>query len=140
MRPASISAPSQSDPDAYYFTPGGANIQVNPFIVDPPVCAVTYECISVTGPDADVQCTDSDVVKFSSSTGAWTFNTNNIAKYGAGEYKITIRGTAGFGIPVATEVVFRLVTVNPCNTATISNLQKQPFKDMEYSLSTEAVS
>ena len=79
-------------------------------------------------------------MKFSSTTGAWTFNTNNFAKYGAGEFKITIRGSAGSVIHVTTEVVFRLVLVNPCNTATLSNLQKQPFKDMEYSLSTEAIS
>jgi len=58
LRPASISAPNQSNPDEYYFTPGGANILVNPFIVDPPVCPVTYECISVTGPDVDVKCVD----------------------------------------------------------------------------------
>ena len=57
-RPASITVPSLTNPQPYLYTVTGVNVNVNPLIVDPPMCPVFYECVSITGIDPDVSCTD----------------------------------------------------------------------------------
>jgi hypothetical protein len=64
-QPASIFAPTQTNPPDYFYT-DAATIKVNQFIVDPPICQVTYECVSVEGPDPNVKCEDSEAVSFNS--------------------------------------------------------------------------
>lgn len=56
LRPASIQSPIQIRPEPYLYTTSGATVSVMPMIVDPPMCLVDYECISVTGGDPDMKC------------------------------------------------------------------------------------
>jgi len=57
-----------------------------------------------------------------------------VTKYGPGEYIVTLKGSSGTVTPVSELAVFKLVLVNSCDTATIKNLQKVPFEDIEYFL------
>ena len=75
---------------------------MNYLLVDPPVCSVTFECLSVIGEDPDVQCEDKDTVTFSTLTGQLTFKTNDMIKYTPGSYIFTMRGTVGETVPIST--------------------------------------
>ena len=45
-RPKSITNPSQAPPKDYYYTEGGTTFTARSLVVDPPVCPVTFECLS----------------------------------------------------------------------------------------------
>jgi len=62
-----------------------------------------------------------------------------MAKYSPGEYMVTIRGTSGTIAPVSTNIVLKLVLVDPCPTATITHLQQHPFGDVTYPLGSKAI-
>ena len=72
--PTSLIAPSQNDPAEYFYTPAATTFHVSlPLEVYPPVCPISFECVSVDGPDDDVACTDEEVVMFDAETGSLTF-------------------------------------------------------------------
>ena len=65
------------------------SITVNSLIVDPPVCPITFECVSVEsltddGGDSDVKCDDPDNLSFDTSTGELTFQTTDMELYAPG--------------------------------------------------------
>ena len=99
LRPAQILNPDQSDPSSYFYTVQAAKLSVKPFIVDPPVCPVTYECISIEGPSTDLTCNDPNV-KIDSQTGELSLQTFDMVKYHPGDYTVTIRGTTGTVVPL----------------------------------------
>ena len=43
--PKSVSATPQTDPVDYLYTAKGAQVKVTSFVVDPPICLVTYKCV-----------------------------------------------------------------------------------------------
>ena len=74
LRPASITTSgSQIDPQEYFYTAEGTTFNVNSIVIDPPVCAITYECLTVTGSDSGVKCEDKDSITFSTKTGRLYF-------------------------------------------------------------------
>ena len=122
--PASIQATDQSDPAEYFYTPGGSTFTVNPFLVDPPICPVTYECITVTGKNLNAPCDNlADSIVFSPTTGRLTFLTDDMEKYEPGSYIFTMRGTVGESAPISADFAFTLILSNPCPIASLRNLQ-----------------
>ena len=115
--PNSLIVPDQFNPLPYLYTSNGAQINVTPFIAGPPVCPITYECISVRGEDINLKCNDSGVVSFDEIEGTMNFNTLDMAKYRPGSYEIIIRGTVGFETKISEDVTFTLVLENPCPTS-----------------------
>ena len=74
LRPASITAPTQTNPDDYFYTEDGANFIVSPPLTnDPPICPITFECISISGQNSNLSCEDSDAVTFDELTGELAF-------------------------------------------------------------------
>ena len=108
------------------------------FINDPPVCEITYECITVVSlneTESAISCDDQNVVVyFSTLTGRLILRTYDMAKYSPGVYQFTIRGTSGTVALISTEVVFTMTLVDPCPTTSLSNIQVRPFIDMRYIL------
>ena len=70
------------------------------FVLDPPVCDITYECVSVAGNSTSVKCDDPGTVDFNPKTGNLIFTTIDKEKYSPGIYKFTLRGKAGTKYPV----------------------------------------
>jgi hypothetical protein len=106
--------------------------------VYPPVCDVTYECISVEGDDADVTCEIPDVSFFESVTTEdgqnsvyFNFGTYRNDLYDPGTYKFTIQGTTGSETPITATSTFTLTLEDPCPAATIQ-LLANPFDDQLY--------
>ena len=57
-KPNSITLTDQpEDPIEYFYTAIGASLNINPLIVDPGQCVITYECVSVDGGhESNVKC------------------------------------------------------------------------------------
>ena len=88
--PFSLTATDQTNPDDYYYTAEGVTFRVSPPIIDPVICPITYNCVSVDGPDADVRCDDKASVNFIASSGQLTFETLDIKKYSPGTYTFNL--------------------------------------------------
>lgn len=87
--PASLTAPSQPAPKLYYYTEGGATVYINSLVVYPPVCEITYECVSVdsmgtANTGSDVQCSDPGTLTFDPATGRIFFESTDINAYRPG--------------------------------------------------------
>ena len=52
--PFGISPTTQSDPPIYSYSNVASKFTMNSFVVDPPICPVTYACVSVSGPSTSV--------------------------------------------------------------------------------------
>lgn len=115
-----------------------AKLSVTPFIVDPPVCPVTYECISIEGPSVELTCTDPNV-RIDSQTGELSFQTFDMVKYLPGDYNVTIRGTTGTVVPLPAEAKFNLKLVNPCFSAKFRNNDLQSLTDVRYVLGNQPI-
>lgn len=90
-RPASLTDPGQIESREYFYTKGGPPFRVDSFIVDPPVCDVSYECISAS-------CL-TDAVRFKPD-GSLVYETIDLDAYPPGEIEFTIRGTVGTLVPI----------------------------------------
>lgn len=71
---------------------------MNPFIVVPSVCGITYTCrLHPTSPIQVNICSVNaaeTMAKFSSTTGDYEFYSTDIARYPAGVYELIIEGTS----------------------------------------------
>lgn len=47
LRPDSITAPQQTNPNRYKYTPDGITFNLTPLTVDPYICPITFSCVSV---------------------------------------------------------------------------------------------
>ena len=113
--------------------------KINDFVVDPPVCPVTYECISIDDPDSIFTCVSDEIFNIDNATGQITVQSSDMAKYRPGDYLVTLRGSAGTVFPVFVDTTFTLSLINPCPTAALSNLQKEPFLSVTYTLGDESI-
>ena len=93
--------------------------------MDPPVCDVTYECISDS-------CL-TDAVQFEAD-GSLVFKTTDLVEYPPGEIEFTIRGTVGTLIPISQLVTIKIILINPCHTVTTSFKSQFPIEDTRYVL------
>ena len=57
-----------------------------------------------------------------------------MATYSPGEYKITIRGTAGFENPLTADTYVTLLLTNPCPTSILRTYLEPPFRDVSYTI------
>ena len=89
--------------------------------MDPEICPVTYECVSIDGPSESFSC-DSSVFKLDDASGQITVTTSDMARFKPGDYQIVIRGSAGTQVPLSIDVAFTLKLENPCPSVTLSNL------------------
>ena len=50
--PESLSSSSQTDPPAYKYSGDSPaiNFVINPFVVEPPICTIKYDCSVLSGP------------------------------------------------------------------------------------------
>ena len=93
--------------------------------MDPPVCNITYECLTVEkidGTDDDVRCIDPDAVSFDPTTGLLNFETSDIDKYSLGQYRFYMRGTTGTIDKISADYSFIMRLASPCPYTTLRNL------------------
>ena len=110
-------------------------------VVEPSFCPVTYECVSITEANTSISCDESDFFKIDSVTGTVEVKTSDMERFKPGIYKVVVRGSAGSQTSAAmTEFSLFLQLDDPCPTADISNLQKNPFFSLVYALGDEAIS
>ena len=111
------------------------------FVLDPPVCPITYECVSATATvnSTSVKCNDPGTVDFDSKTGNLIFTTFDKEKYVPGIYMFTLRVTAGTEYPVYNSVTITFTLTNPCPTAKPLVMNQFPFIDMRYTLGRDAI-
>ena len=60
--------------------------------------------------------------------------------YAPSNYTVTLRGISGSVTPISAEFTVTIELVNPCPTATLSNLLQTPFDDTSYTLGDAEVS
>lgn len=89
--------------------------------IDPPICNVTFECISVEGDDPDMSCL-ADELTFESASGETFFKSLDIDKFAPGSYEFTLRATTGTEIPISTDFAFNFTLVDPCPSQDLKNL------------------
>ena len=109
------------------------------FVLDPPVCDVTYECVSVTGNNNSINCNDPATVNFNPKTGNFIFTAFDKQKHPPGKYKFSIRGKAGTAFPVLKEVEITLTLSDPCFMAKPLKINQFPFFDMRYTLGYDTI-
>ena len=109
------------------------------FVIYPPVCDITYECVSVTGNSTSVKCNDPGTVDFNPKTGNLIFTTLDKEKYSPGIYKFVLRGKAGTANPVKHEVTITFTLTDPCLTAKPLMMNQFPFVDMWYTLGRNTI-
>ena len=142
LSPHSISAPPQVSPEDYYYTKGGTTFTASSLIVYPPVCPVTYECLSteiLQGSDADIRCDDPEIVTFDPASGHFVFETADMEKYSPGQYQFNMRGTVGVQDKISADYSISLKLVNPCPLTSLRNVLGTSFMDMRYTLGRDAV-
>ena len=90
--------PSTTTPAIYqYDVSGTASFTVSPYTVNPSVCPLTFTC-SMVNPLADDLCTINDsltTTTFDANTGAYSFTSNDIARFGSYTANIQITATTG---------------------------------------------
>ena len=143
LRPATITVRDSQTANPYYYQEGGINFYSDNFQVYPPVCNITFECVStekiVGGKDDDVRCDDPDAVTFDPTTGLLNFETADIDKYSLGTYRFYMRGTVGLVDKITADYSFMMRLVNPCPTTVLRNKHDFPFVDMRYYLGYNAI-
>ena len=97
------------------------------FVLNPPVCDITYECVSVVGNDDSVKCDDPGTVNFNPKTGNIIFTTFDKERYSPGNYKFTLRGKAGTDFPVQKEVTIMFTLSDPCPKVKPLMIEQFPF-------------
>ena len=134
LDPFDLQAPTQDPVPDYYYTFDQPALTVNTkaFIVDPPVCGVTYSCQIVDGPRLDIcDFSDGDTSSFfDPSTGDFRFMSTNIVDFEPGTYKMEITGTSG---AKQQSFVVDLVMIDPCFSVDL-DVQANPFSDRIYVL------
>lgn len=105
-RPYGLTDPGQ-EPKEYFYREGGISFTAGIFVVDPPVCTVSYECISSNCLLEPLQF---------ETDGSIFFVTTDIEKYPPGELLFTVRGTVGNLVPITLERTVNITLVNPCYT------------------------
>ena len=108
------------------FTPTGITI-------DPIICPITYSCAILAGPSRTDLCSiiEGDTVgAFDPATGAYTFNSIDMANFPADTYQMEITATSGARVESFT---VNLVLTDPCPTSTLT-LSATPFADETYVL------
>lgn len=134
--PEDLTAPDQTDPEDYYYTGDSpsAEFTANPWVVEPPVCAIEYSCRTTGSPMTPLvdlcDFNDGDTVgNFDAITGNYSFKTIDLAKYPPGDYVFEVTGTVGNR---SVSKTFTLTLVDPCPTATLT--LNVPLIDKEYTL------
>jgi hypothetical protein len=89
---------------------------MKPFVLDPPVCDITYECVSVSSNNTSVKCNDTGIVNFNPISGNFIFTTFDKETYSPGVYNFTLRGKAGTSFPVQHDVIITITLSDPCPT------------------------
>ena len=120
-------------PDFFYTGNSPAAVfTMNPFIVDPPICTVTYSCSVISGPRFDLCAIIDGATKgvFNTITGDYAFESTDMANYLPGVYQFEITGTVG---AKSDKIVVDIRLVDPCPT-TVINLEPSPFVDETYVL------
>ena len=101
---------------------------LTPFEVDPNVCSPSYSCSVISGERTDL-CSVQDgltAAEFNTVTGAYTFQSTDIANYTPGAYVFEITGTVGTKQDTAQ---FTMILEDPCPTTGLT-LQSNVFSDM----------
>ena len=98
--------PGQNQSREYSYTFDGLKFDVKPFVVDPPVCDVTYECISDS-------CM-TKAVRF--NNGRFDFETFDMVEFPPGEIEFTIRATVGNLIQLEEITTIKITLIDPCGT------------------------
>lgn len=116
-KPNTLEPSVQKNPvKEYLYTLTGVKLTVTPFIVEPVVCHVSYECVRVTGDSPNLTCEELNI---DADSGVMLFLSTDMMTYTPGEYKIMVRGSAGFEEKSKAEVELTLNLVNPCSTANL---------------------
>ena len=63
--------------------------------VNPQICPVTYECVSLIAAGSNIPCAQSDLFTLDSNTGQLKMRTDDMEKFRPGLYEIVIKGSAG---------------------------------------------
>ena len=108
-------------------------------VVDPPVCPVTYQCISVTGPDSRLSCL-APAVGLNTNTGTIRFTSTDSQAYYPGEYVFTVRASSGTVNAVTDEFTFTLRMEDPCKESNLIPLQGLKFVNVRYMLGRDQIS
>ena len=95
LKPASITDPGQISERTYNYSKQGLNFKLNDLVVDPNICPVTYECVSIGDADSSITCDSNTVFKLDSASGQISVMTSDMARYKPGDYPVVIRGSAG---------------------------------------------
>ena len=112
-KPISITATNQTNPDPYDYSSQGAQFYVNPPAVYPPVCPVTYECVSYSFKGMVSDCKEA-AVSFSTGSGSLNFNTIDNKRYPPGDYTFTLKAEVGSVVPISTSFSFDLRLIDAC--------------------------
>ena len=137
--PTSISDPGQLTEVTYDYSVQGLRFKLNDLVVDPYICPASYECVSIEDPSSSLTCDSRQVFQVDNKSGLITVKTTDMATYKPGDYPVIIRGSSGTVAPVTVDVTFTLRLVDPCPTARLSNLQKDPIFSVKYSLGDEPI-
>lgn len=125
---ASIIATAQTNPADYAYTGALpiASFSLNPFIISPSFCGVsTYSCSTIIGTPDICSVTGTTTATFNTATGSYELNSNDMATYVPGTYRLKITAKIG---SKSNFITFDLKLVDPCSTATIT-LKSSPFVD-----------
>ncbi len=139
LKPYSLTSPGQATELEYDYNRVGARFLPQSLAVDPPICPLTFSCLSITGSDSNaLQCDDqSGVLQVDALTGKLEMTTQDMVKYPPGEYLVTLQASAGTEEPVTVQIAFTLRLVDPCPSAQLSSLQASPFFSVSYTLGEE---
>lgn len=124
-RPASLTDPGQDQSQKYSYTPGGLSFSVKPFVLVPPVCDITYECVSDTCLTSAVRFTEN---------GRLSFDTFDTVAYPPGEIEFTIRASAGNLVQLMELMTIKITLIDPCSTIGTSFKSQFPIEDIRYVL------
>ena len=134
--PESVTAPDQTNPADYSYTASSPKMAftATAWVVEPPICAVTYSCSVVSSPmSTSVDLCDLEdgntAGVFDPITGNYDFSSIDMAKYPPGDYTFQVTGTVG---NKSASKTFTVTFVDPCPTATLTIVN--PFVDKTYNL------
>jgi hypothetical protein len=95
MTPTTFTAPaSQTDPSVYQYSLSPASFSFTPFTIAPAICVPSYSCTSVPINLCAVNSGSSQST-FSTTSGDFTFVSQDAAMFPPGQYLFTISVTAG---------------------------------------------
>lgn len=104
---------------------------MNPFIVEPSLCKITYSCIMSSGAGPDICAFEDDASNqaiFSSETGDYEFQATDLVGHPPGLYFLTIKGTVGSKIAL---IKLEVMLIDPCLDFQIT-MSDSPFTDSSY--------